>query len=600
MRDSATVPINKEEVHVDPPLDTKVHLAQGLVCAIPTIEEQQHEKVDQVHHSDSETPSPDRDPITEVPLLSFDPKPKREGSANASKSPTILEMILEDPLSKDDILDSQEPPSTPINTLPSSPELEELQRKISPTGPPSARAFSKPTYAQKARLILEKCKYCEKKFYSKSACEKHIIDIHLSNPPSQPSHSTIDRSLKPSSQIQSSSEDFKTPPNVRKITIKDKPQLKKQQTSLFPVVPPYHFFCHICVDYFDTDITKAQHFKSYHNLLLKNISHKPKTSMVAISKASPHTQNKTETSVLKTKVSVPHVEDHRDLKLSVTDQALLAGPKVNDTSMTTPMLSRPSLQRKVLIPKPSEKKTRPANESTTTAVVHHEQQFHRVAPASVIWLCRLCSFEAINKNGLRLHYFRSHGHRTPPDDRFSPKSGLKGPTAASKKNTSMKNNTTNNPAVKLSNDDIEAIPSTGLEVSTLSSSQEPTRKKPAQSTSANRPSPPLPLQESRTYVNRKFSTLPVPPLTTPTHKTTSSTNNPSSTPEFHMPDRTNDPLYPYASFNQGTLRYCFPVPYQLKCPLTNCKSTFGTKAWYTTNTSIKKHLNTFHKAPPTT
>ncbi|GFS82582.1 retrovirus-related Pol polyprotein from type-2 retrotransposable element R2DM, partial [Nephila pilipes] len=268
--------------------------------------------------------------------------------------------------------------------------------------------------------------------------------------------------------------------------------------------------------------------------------------------------------------------------------------------MTTPMLSRPSLQRKILIPKPSEKKKRPVNEATTTAVVHQEQQPPRVAPASVNWLCRLCSFEAINKNGLRLHYFRSHGHRTPPDDRFSPKSGLNGPTAASKKNTSAKNKTTNNPAVKFSNEDIEAIPSTSLEGSSLPSSQGPNRMKSAQSTSTNRPSPPLPLQESRTFVNRNFSTLPVPPLTAPTPKTTPSTNNPSSTPESNMPDRSNDPLYPYASFNRGTLRYCFPVPHQLKCPMMSCKSTFGTKAWYTTNTSIKKHLNTFHKAPPTT
>ncbi|GFT20737.1 hypothetical protein NPIL_372831 [Nephila pilipes] len=127
MRDSAAVPINKEDVHVVPPLDPKVHLVQDLICSIPTTEEQQQEKAVQIQHNASETPSPAREPNTEVPLLSFDPKPKREVGASASKSPTILEMILEDPLSKDDILDSQEPPSALINTHLSSPELEELQ-----------------------------------------------------------------------------------------------------------------------------------------------------------------------------------------------------------------------------------------------------------------------------------------------------------------------------------------------------------------------------------------------------------------------------------------------------------------------------------------
>ncbi|GFT04325.1 hypothetical protein NPIL_433451, partial [Nephila pilipes] len=545
--DLAPALVNKVDKHTDTPLTPKVN---------PSIEEQHQAKDIQVSHVVFDPSSLARESSNEAPQLSFDPKPKRKESANISTSPSILEMILDDPQCKDDILDSQEPASTPKTSPASSPEIEELSKKISPTGPPSARAFSKPTYVEKARMILEKCNFCEKKFYSKLASEKHIKDLYISTPPSQPSLLPIARSSESSSQILSSSEDFRTPPNVRKITIRDQRKVKNQKTSLFPVVPPYHFFCQI-----NTDITKAQHFKTMHNLLLKNLSHRPKTSTVAIPKSSPPVQRKTETSVLKMKISVPHVEDHTDVNLSVLDQALLTGPRASPVSVVTPKISRPSLQRK------------------------------------------LCAFEAINKNGLRLHYFRSHGQRIPPDDRFSPKSGPKRPDPALKTANCKNNATSKNPSIKFSSDAIEAVPSAGEEWLTQSNSPQDSRsKKPSLTTTVTRSKPPLSPQESRIFTNKKLTHLPVPSPTTSISKITSSNEDPSMTQDISTPDRSNDPLYPYASFSRAgvsklsSLRAILITP--LKCPLLNCKSTFGTKAWFTTNTSIKKHLNTFHKAPP--
>ncbi|GFU49333.1 hypothetical protein NPIL_623271 [Nephila pilipes] len=549
--------VNEVDKHTDTPLPPKVNPEQVLLLAIPSIEEQLQVKDTRVAHVVFGPTSLAHEPSTEAPQLSFDPKPKREEPANIT-SPSILE-ILDDPQSKDDILDSQEPPSAPKTSPASSPEIEELSKKISPTGPPTARAFSKPTNAQKARMILERCNFCEKRFYSKLACEKHIKDLHISTPPSQPSLPPIARSSESSSQILSSSEDFRTPPNVREITIRDQPKVKKQKTSLFPVVPPYHFFCHICVDYFDTDITKAQHFKAMHNLLLKNISHKPKTSTVAIPKSSPPVKRETETSVLKKKISVPHVEDHTDVNLSVLDQALLTGPRAGPVSVATPKISRPSLKRKVTIPKLPTKRQSPSSVSVTTAVVHQEQQHPRVAPTSDNWLCRLCAFEAKNKNGLRLHYFRSHGQRIPPDDRFSPKSGLKRPDPALKTSNSKNTAKSKNPSIKFSSDAIEALPSAGEESSTQSNSpQDSRRKKPSLTTTATRSKPPLPPQESRIFTNKQFTKLPEPIPNTSISKPTSSNEDPSMTQDISMPD-----------------------------------------PWFTTNTSIKKHLNTFLKAPPT-
>ncbi|GFT00954.1 hypothetical protein NPIL_544781, partial [Nephila pilipes] len=64
-------------------------------------------------------------------------------------------------------------------------------------------------------------------------------------------------------------------------------------------------------------------------------------------------------------------------------------------------------------------------------------------------------------------------------------------------------------------------------------------------------------------------------------------------------DRHNHLQYPYVSFQNNVLKYCFPVPLKINCPLPNCSSSFGTKAWFLTNSSIKKHLNIFHKSPAT-
>ncbi|GFR02262.1 hypothetical protein TNCT_446621 [Trichonephila clavata] len=46
-----------------------------------------------------------------------------------------------------------------------------------------------------------------------------------------------------------------------------------------------------------------------------------------------------------------------------------------------------------------------------------------------------------------------------------------------------------------------------------------------------------------------------------------------------------------------TLRYTFPIPHEVKCPIVNCKHTFRTQKWYTTNTSLKRHLTAVHRLP---
>ncbi|GFU24459.1 hypothetical protein NPIL_682521, partial [Nephila pilipes] len=235
-------------------------------------------------------PSASLDVTTKEDLLSFDPKPKRL-SPNVSlrpSSPSILEILLPNTQEKEDIalLATPPDPSPPIEikseaqspSVDSLPvEVKEFFHNITTTGPPTKTAFSKPTYAQKARFTLERCPFCEKKFYTKNACVQHVESVH--KPQDIINKVNKNDSLKlPMTEVSSSQEDFVFAPNQRQVIKKSDKFIPKSKTaSLFPVVPPYEFFCHICVEYFSTDLTKAQHYKIAHHITLKNVSHQPKT-----------------------------------------------------------------------------------------------------------------------------------------------------------------------------------------------------------------------------------------------------------------------------------------------------------------------------------
>ncbi|GFQ70126.1 retrovirus-related Pol polyprotein from type-2 retrotransposable element R2DM [Trichonephila clavata] len=45
------------------------------------------------------------------------------------------------------------------------------------------------------------------------------------------------------------------------------------------------------------------------------------------------------------------------------------------------------------------------------------------------------------------------------------------------------------------------------------------------------------------------------------------------------------------------IRYSFPLPRTLQCPVSRCTHSFSTRKWYTTNTSLKRHLTSFHRRP---
>ncbi|GFR01205.1 retrovirus-related Pol polyprotein from type-1 retrotransposable element R2 [Trichonephila clavata] len=86
-------------------------------------------------------------------------------------------------------------------------------------------------------------------------------------------------------------------------------------------------------------------------------------------------------------------------------------------------------------------------------------------------------------------------------------------------------------------------------------------------------------------------------------------------PDSSRPDRGNAPLEdrtpaqvsrhtcsaselePGVSLIGETLRYTFPIPFVIACPVENCTHTFATRAWFNTNHSLKRHMTAVHRMP---
>ncbi|GFT19120.1 hypothetical protein NPIL_687621, partial [Nephila pilipes] len=210
--------------------------------------------------------------------------------------------------------------------------------------------------------------------------------------------------------------------------------------------------------------------------------------------------------------------------------------------------------------------------------------------------CSECGFVAQKISGLKLHYFKNHKIRKIPKKKPTP------------------------PAIE----EIETLPECSpipqeSEKSTenLPIQQFQTKKQEKPEKSTENP----PVQEFRTkkqvsfskvFYNKSQQSASIIKNNESREFYNSSYNNHKSpdpsiesqfdSTEIQVPttfiDRHNHPQYPYVSLKNNILKYCFPVPLKINCPYPNCSSSFGTKAWYLTNSSIKKHLNIFHRTPP--
>ncbi|GFS73823.1 c2H2-type domain-containing protein, partial [Nephila pilipes] len=463
-----------------------------------------------------------------------------------------------------------------INNSSSSDEDFLIEKLDSPpTGPPKVSPFKKALYSRVVKKGLYRCEFCEKSFITEAGANKHKLQIH------------------------------KIAPFVTK-------------ASFLPDCPPE--MCRVCFKGPAPYKLIAEHYKYVHNLEISSNIKNSSTSTISISSQdfvttdNKHTRSffpipSTSTQAANALISKKNTTFDTSSSIqnsysralnpnipvsssNVISTELKPNPnyKSNSKSQETKIyhnlkiVSRPELRglgpsKIVAYPsaKPSTKSLPSSTKSNTisvTAEVHHSNSSQDPSLHPSPRKCRLCPFLAIKYCGLRLHYYKEHGLRKVP---ASHNSVAKFPTQVPQGPQINKNSSSNSkPSVQ--------PPASSL---SINNSTKPTPANPKRKTSANKigitsNSPVInPSSNSRIILQSEPTIRTIPdPVVASSYSSNIST------------------IVPMVSFNNSTLQYSFPLQTRLQCPIENCSASFGTKSWFTTNTSIKKHLNVFHHQKP--
>ncbi|GFS96981.1 retrovirus-related Pol polyprotein from type-2 retrotransposable element R2DM, partial [Nephila pilipes] len=491
---------------------------------------------------------------------------KLENDNSDRHSPDILDIIM--PSSQDlsdDLLSS-----TPL-TLTSRDFIISDTKNVLP-GPPIKPAFKKSSYAQVVKNILASCAYCEKKFYFTRSRDIHILDFHgpdnILNSNSSKSSSLIiipvDSSEKtnPSTQSGKKSSSRASPsanPKFSKLPFKDRkiiaiqdPIKKKIQPKLFPAVPEHRFFCRHCQDFFPSNSSLSEHLKLQHNIKVQTFRRSPKTSEIPISQEKSPPSSASTTILGQSSIIVPHVNDHQDLMCPVTatlKNFYVPDPnkiKVNDIKETSIVQN---LSRRISTQDSSDSPLDPINVCADIHIPPTDlsQNSQSKSPPRI---CNICNYKAKNRNALKLHFYRKHKYKIiPPAPQFQ----------------------------DCNKEEISVLPPSG---NCLPSIQANVPKKKLIDSFVF-PSSQQDLQD--------FVPPPVEFNINVPVDTSICNNNTDSNLISNKP---------FVSFNNSVLQYSFPVSNRMSCPIKDCAASFGTKNWFHTNTSIKRHLNVFHKQKP--
>ncbi|GFT64763.1 hypothetical protein NPIL_330501, partial [Nephila pilipes] len=209
-------------------------------------------------------------------------------------------------------------------------------------------------------------------------------------------------------------------------------------------------------------------------------------------------------------------------------------------------------------------------------------------------ICNQCGFVAHKMGGLKLHYFRAHQIKKIPKQKL-----------AILDSQSIKP-IPNSPRTinSISSDPQKSHPPGSSKLKTIpkpATKEDKTQEKHIQQEETHEQEDPN--QERHPSAPHDFYIITQEfinssrkaPAKTQFHSTGDHLSKTTIPPPI---DRNHHAQYPYVSFNNNILKYYFPVPLKINCPFKNCSASFGTKAWFLTNSSIKKHLNIFHKCPP--
>ncbi|GFT56677.1 retrovirus-related Pol polyprotein from type-2 retrotransposable element R2DM, partial [Nephila pilipes] len=548
---------------------------------------------------------------------------------SARVSPDILELLLPPTLDSDVLISpgsTASPPSKSNKSPPSVPVPFEIQ---------TVPAFPKKSYAQALKKVLAKCPFCDLKFYSQRTCDSHILNLHnpaainINNPsnletpstsekrppaPSKtpkktilapetnqpstlvkkappkekiPDHqktsvkshnskSLIPETNKPSklvkkappkenipdlqkTSVKSHNSKSLTPPATayqRKILSLGELEKKPPTVSLFPNLPSYQFFCRHCQEYFPSDQSLADHIKSNHNLLLNISSQTFHSKIIPVPDpvSDTHLNTSTKPKIVHStqNIVVPQVEDHTDLVSPV--KAFLENLYIpNPDNLQKKFIKKGCLLpniTKTISTNSSSDTSPPAAEVNVSVEVHNKPPSQPSPPRQ----CNLCDFVAKKKAGLRLHFYKEHRfHIIPPPAHLADES-----------------------------EQIDVLPS----------------QEDAPPATAIRKLP----KKVSFQISTHPDDSPLPPEVLPPAPGSSDVDSDFQTPpprrQIHINPIITVPPAKFVTFENNVLKYSFPLQKKLSCPVPNCSASFGTKLWYLTNTSIKKHLNVFHKSKP--
>ncbi|GFS84258.1 hypothetical protein NPIL_93421, partial [Nephila pilipes] len=518
---------------------------------------------------------------------------------SARVSPDVLDLLLAS-TPDSDVLSPGSTASPPPKSIKSSPSVP------APFEVSTAPAFSKNSYAQALKKVLAKCPFCELKFYSQRTCDSHILNLHnpaaiktnnsnipepsVTSEKSSPDPSKIQKKKILAPETNKTSKSIKKVPSNSKVQDPPKTSVKSQNrkslippvtsyqrkilslgelekkppnVSLFPNLPPYQFFCRHCQEYFPSDQSLADHIKSNHNLLLNFSSQTFHSKIIPVpEQASDINLNITAKSTIvdpSQNIVVPLVEDHTDLvspvknfleKLYIPDPDKLKKNPIKKGCLL------PNIT-KTISDNSTPDSSPPAGEFKVSVEVHKKPASQPSPPK----LCNLCDFVAKKKAGLRLHFYKEHRFQIiPPPTHLADLSDAIDvlPSQEDPPPVTVALEKSKKVSFKMS-DNILVLPST--------------------SDAASLPPDILPPAPGFSEVDPDFQT---PPARRQTNTATKLPVNPVK----------------FVSFENKVLKYYFPLQKKLCCPVPNCSASFGTKLWYLTNSSLKKHLNVFHKSKP--
>ncbi|GFQ73017.1 retrovirus-related Pol polyprotein from type-2 retrotransposable element R2DM [Trichonephila clavata] len=416
------------------------------------------------------------------------------------------------------------------------------------TGPPRVSPFSRPTYAAKTKHNLHRCSNCERGFYSRAALETHMEEERVLD--------EVVQSIPQVSPKNSGSEEQQlitdTPavkrPRRRRNALKNRQSQKREEKEV--KAPGDTPRCSKCRITFLSHEAKSEHDKGFHfSSSTKNMGLSSKAQ-----KESKECRWCTECGIyLPESITLAgHIARRHNVSRSVPSTKITHTKvvKIERANITDASISHGPSTVRVTKDKPTP---------------GHNCRFCERSFSSSAGLAKHLRWHKKDLPGQRTREFRAKPSKVIQKTRVFTQSGPSVSTALQAADP----NAVSSPTHAEDNSDVTTCVQCG------------TRTRTRKGMTYHM------LQVHGVPIHKRNDTEP-----TPVSPTTS--YDPAEVVYQLSEERE---VVPGVELVGNTIRYTFPIPRELACPKSKCSHTFRTTQWYTTNTSLKRHLTAMHKIP---